>query len=193
VEVVLADIPTMPGFEHHTFRCSACPQVARRLVICRAKMPIPDPPAPAHLGPVIQPEMGQARKRVAGCGRETQQQTDGSRGTKGPDWEPAVKKLSRPSKTEQWQRGPRLGQRRSRSSAADRWLLRSARQLRAPPPRSAGFGRLKASAVSTSPGVAAVSIRIIEVRRPRHPLELRATFLGRENFLDSGFPTARRR
>ena len=23
-EVVLADIPTMPGIERHTFRCSAC-------------------------------------------------------------------------------------------------------------------------------------------------------------------------
>ena len=42
-DVVLADIPTMPGFERHTFRCSACPQVARRLVICRAKMPVVDP------------------------------------------------------------------------------------------------------------------------------------------------------
>ena len=46
-EVVLADIPTMPGFERHTFRCSACPQVARRLVICRAKMPVVDPLVPS--------------------------------------------------------------------------------------------------------------------------------------------------
>jgi hypothetical protein len=86
-EVVLADIPTMPGFEHHTFRCSACPQVARRLVICRAKMPIVDPPIPAHPeAPVIQREMGQAcgPKRVAECGREAQQQTGGFRRTKGP-------------------------------------------------------------------------------------------------------------
>jgi len=45
-EVVLADIPTMPGFERHTFRCSACAQVARRLVICRAKMPVVDPLVP---------------------------------------------------------------------------------------------------------------------------------------------------
>ena len=45
--VVLADIPTMPGFERHTFRCSACPQVARRLVICRAKMPVVDPLVPS--------------------------------------------------------------------------------------------------------------------------------------------------
>jgi hypothetical protein len=46
-DVVLADIPTMPGFERHTFRCSACPQVARRLVICRAKMPVVDPLVPS--------------------------------------------------------------------------------------------------------------------------------------------------
>ena len=45
-EVVLADIPTMPGFERHTFRCSACAQVSRRLVICRAKMPVVDPLVP---------------------------------------------------------------------------------------------------------------------------------------------------
>ena len=50
-EVVLADIPTMPGFERHTFKCSACAQVARRLVICRAKMPVVDP-----LVPPIAPE-----------------------------------------------------------------------------------------------------------------------------------------
>src|SRR3954464_7780264 len=49
--VVLADIATMPGFERHTFKCSACPQVARRLVICRAKMPVVDP-----LFPSIAPE-----------------------------------------------------------------------------------------------------------------------------------------
>jgi hypothetical protein len=46
-EVVLADIPTMPGFERHTFRCSACPQVARRLVISRTKMPVVDPLVPS--------------------------------------------------------------------------------------------------------------------------------------------------
>jgi hypothetical protein len=45
--VALADIPTMPGFERHTYRCSACPQIARRLVICRAKMPVTDPLIPS--------------------------------------------------------------------------------------------------------------------------------------------------
>ena len=46
-EVVLADIPTMPGFERHTYSCSACSQVASRLVICRAKMPVLDPLFPS--------------------------------------------------------------------------------------------------------------------------------------------------
>jgi hypothetical protein len=46
-EVVLADIPTMPGFERHTYSCSACSQVASRLVICRAKMPVVDPLFPS--------------------------------------------------------------------------------------------------------------------------------------------------
>ena len=46
-EVVLTDIPTLPGFERHTYRCSACQQVASRLVICRAKMPAVDPLFPS--------------------------------------------------------------------------------------------------------------------------------------------------
>src|SRR4030081_3269907 len=60
-EVVLADIPTMPGFERHTFRCSACPQVARRLVICRAKMPVVDPlvPSAAPEAPTTNLQTGQ--------------------------------------------------------------------------------------------------------------------------------------
>ena len=46
-EVVLADIPTMPGFERHIYSCPACSQVASRLVICRAKMPVVDPLFPS--------------------------------------------------------------------------------------------------------------------------------------------------
>ena len=59
-DVVLADIPTMRGFERHTFRCSACPQVARRLVICRAKMPVVDPviPLAAPKAPASNPAAG---------------------------------------------------------------------------------------------------------------------------------------
>ena len=33
--------------KRHTFRCSACPQVARRLVISRTKMPVVDPLVPS--------------------------------------------------------------------------------------------------------------------------------------------------
>jgi hypothetical protein len=44
--VVLADIATMPGFERHAFKCSSCPQTARRLAICRAKMALVEPLAP---------------------------------------------------------------------------------------------------------------------------------------------------
>jgi hypothetical protein len=57
-DVVLADIPTMPGFERHTFRCSACPQVARRLVICRAKMSVVDPLAPSPEAPASNAQTG---------------------------------------------------------------------------------------------------------------------------------------
>src|ERR1700704_3448460 len=83
-EVVLADIPTMPGFERHTFKCSACAQVARRLVICRAKMPVVDPLVPpiAPRGTHHQPSDGAAGcwKRIAKCSREAPQHTGGSGG-----------------------------------------------------------------------------------------------------------------
>jgi hypothetical protein len=46
IGVVLADIATMPGFERHTFKCSSCPQTARRLAICRAKMALVEPLPP---------------------------------------------------------------------------------------------------------------------------------------------------
>ena len=86
-EVVLADIPTMPGFERHTFRCSACPQVARRLVISRAKMPVVDPlvPSAAPEAPTTNLQTGQAGcwKRIAKCSRETPQHPGGCRGSGG--------------------------------------------------------------------------------------------------------------
>src|SRR3954469_8851400 len=82
-EVVLADIPTMPGFERHTFRCSACPQVARRLVICRAKMPVVDPLVPSAVSeaPTTNIQTGQqACRSIAKCSREAPQRTGGSGG-----------------------------------------------------------------------------------------------------------------
>jgi hypothetical protein len=174
-EVVLADIPTMPGFERHTFRCLACPQVARRLVNCRAKMPISDPPAPAHPGPVIQPEMGQARSAWPDAveklssrqtALEEQKAQTGSQRSRSSAW---------PSKTEQWQRGPRLGQRRSRSSAADRWLLRSARQLRAPPPNRDPHERIMPQ---RSRSVASICARGVRLIRPGLAPRARAGGLG---------------
>jgi hypothetical protein len=40
MEVVLDDTTKGPAFERHSFKCSACPQIARRLVFSRAKMPV---------------------------------------------------------------------------------------------------------------------------------------------------------
>ena len=125
-EVVLADIPTMPGFERHTFRCSACPQVARRLVICRAKMPVVDALVPSAVSeaPTTNLQTGQQAAGVlpnaveklhsAQAALEDQDVTD---------WLPTVEK----------QREPLPGQRRSRSSAVDRWRSRRKQPLSEPP------------------------------------------------------------
>jgi hypothetical protein len=80
-EVALADIPTMPGFERHTYSCSACSQVASRLVICRAKMPVVDPlfPSTAPDAPAQKRSDAGGWKHIAECGREAPQRTDLSR------------------------------------------------------------------------------------------------------------------
>jgi hypothetical protein len=78
-DVVLADIPTMPGFERHTFRCSACPQVARRLVICRAKMPVVDPLVPS----------------TASEASASNIQTQAVGSTLPNDWRPTVERLTK--------------------------------------------------------------------------------------------------
>ena len=44
VEVVRDDTMPIPGFEHHTFKCSACDDVERRLVFTRH-------PAQSHTEP----------------------------------------------------------------------------------------------------------------------------------------------
>ena len=123
-EVVLADIPTMPGFERHTFRCSACAQVSRRLVICRAKMPVVDPlvqpSAPEASASKLQsgrPAAGNPSPTAVEKLRSTQAAVEEAEAA---DWTPTVERLPRPSKSERWQRGPRRGRRRSRSSAAER-------------------------------------------------------------------------
>ena len=97
-EVVLADIPTMPGFERHTFRCSACPQVARRLVICRAKMPVVDPlvPSAAPEAPTTNLQTGQqAAGRVLPIVVEKLHSTQAALENQDvTDWLPTVEKLS---------------------------------------------------------------------------------------------------
>jgi hypothetical protein len=85
-EVVLADIPTMPGFERHTFLRSACAQVARRLVICRAKMPSlirwSHQSHPRH-PPATSERATGGWKPVADCGREAPQHPGVCRGSGG--------------------------------------------------------------------------------------------------------------
>ena len=97
-EVVLADIPTMPGFERHTFRCSACPQVARRLVISRAKMPVVDPlvPSAAPEAPTTNLQTGQqAAGRVLPNVVEKLHSTQAALENQDvTDWLPTVEKLS---------------------------------------------------------------------------------------------------
>ena len=51
MEVVRDDTTKLSGFECHIFKCSACPQIARRFVFSRVKMPVTRLPvitAPTH-------------------------------------------------------------------------------------------------------------------------------------------------
>ena len=97
MEVVIADIPTMPGFERHTFRCSACPHIAPRLVICREKMPIVDPlfPSIAPQAPVVHlqtPAVGNLLPTAVERSHKAQailEEEDV------PDWTPTVERLTK--------------------------------------------------------------------------------------------------
>ena len=98
-EVVLADIPTMPGFERHTFRCSACAQVARRLVICRAKMPVVDPLVPPS-APEASASKLQSGRPAAGNPSPTAVEKLHStqaavEGEEAADWTPTVERLTK--------------------------------------------------------------------------------------------------
>ena len=85
--VVLADIATMPGFERHAFKCSSCPQTARRLAICRAKMVLVEPFSSnrcrSDTGQRLSDCTPGDLKLAAECGREAPQQTSNPRGTEG--------------------------------------------------------------------------------------------------------------
>jgi hypothetical protein len=59
MEVVQTDTMTASGIERHTFKCSACRQIAQRLMFSRARMPIINLPAVTHPeAPAIKPPMG---------------------------------------------------------------------------------------------------------------------------------------
>ena len=95
--VVLADIATMPGFERHTFKCSSCPQTARRLVICRAKTAVVEPLAPIAAAPTpasdfrtAPPATSSSQPNAAEKLHSTQAIPEEQKTT---DWRPAVEKL----------------------------------------------------------------------------------------------------
>jgi hypothetical protein len=94
-EVVLVDIPTLPGFEHHIFRCSACPQVSRRLVVCRAKMPVMEPliarDRPVSNLQVGPPPVRSARPDAVEKLHSTQMAPEEH---EPPNWRPAVERLT---------------------------------------------------------------------------------------------------
>jgi len=97
MEVVIADIPTMPGFERHTFRCSACPHIARRLVICREKMPVVDPlfPSIAPQAPVVHlqtPAVGNLSPTAVERPHNAQAVLEEE---DVPDWTPTVERLTK--------------------------------------------------------------------------------------------------
>jgi hypothetical protein len=145
-DVVLADIPTMPGFERHTFRCSACPQVARRLVICRAKMPVVDPlmPSTAPDAPTINHQTAQQA-----AGRALPNAVENLHGTQAAveekeasDWSPTVERLTKALKE------------RAKAARASAWAktvekLRS-RQIALEERAAAGGSRLRTASSTES-------------------------------------------
>ena len=96
-KVVLANIPTMPGFERHTYGCSACSQVASRLVICRAKMPVVAP-----LFPSTAPDAPASSVQTQAAGRTLPNGPDKLHTAQAaldeedvPDWRPTVERLTK--------------------------------------------------------------------------------------------------
>jgi hypothetical protein len=55
MKVVQADSALLPGFEHHTFACSACHDVERRLVFTRHGREDSTEPMPVHAAPPMVP------------------------------------------------------------------------------------------------------------------------------------------
>jgi hypothetical protein len=66
MKVVQDDAMPVPGFEHHTFMCSACGDVERRLVFRHAGQRHGEPPE--HAAPSISPALPVHDERIAAPG-----------------------------------------------------------------------------------------------------------------------------
>jgi hypothetical protein len=68
MNVVPDDTMTVPGFEHHTFRCSDCHDVERRLVFTRRGRETDAEQMPVHPAPSIAPPSPVQDERIAAPG-----------------------------------------------------------------------------------------------------------------------------
>jgi GrpB-like predicted nucleotidyltransferase (UPF0157 family) len=69
VNVVQDDTMAVPGFEHHTFMCSVCPDTERRLVFNKPEPASEREPTPVHAAPSIVPTAGVPDEAAAGLFR----------------------------------------------------------------------------------------------------------------------------
>jgi hypothetical protein len=68
MNVVPDDTMTVPGFEHHTFRCSDCHDVERRLVFTKRGREGDAEQMPVHPAPSIAPPSAVQDERIAAPG-----------------------------------------------------------------------------------------------------------------------------
>jgi hypothetical protein len=68
MNTVQDDTMAVPGFEHHTFMCSACHDVERRLVFTRDMTPSSPEAVPAHAAPPVAPAAAIQNERTAPAG-----------------------------------------------------------------------------------------------------------------------------
>jgi hypothetical protein len=65
MKVDQADPKLVPGFEHHTFVCSACHDLERRLVFTRHGRENDSEPMPVHTAPPTVPAADVQEERIA--------------------------------------------------------------------------------------------------------------------------------
>jgi hypothetical protein len=68
MKVDQADTRLVPGFEHHTFVCSACRDVEQRLVFTRHGREKDAEPMPVHVAPPTVPAADVQEERIASPG-----------------------------------------------------------------------------------------------------------------------------